>query len=206
MSWKGLMPRTVERAGIIVEGQTVSIPYRRPDGTVFRWRQKRSALEGWGTAKAKEWWSEGSGIIPYGLETLPNAISASRSKLLVCEGESDTLALRQALIAPDVYVLGSPGAHSWQEEWEVYVCDFQLVVVIGDGDYAGNAFVERTREMIRGAVGFTCPRGEDVRSLLQENGTEWLNQELAEIFELDQMLRTYFPAMPTPRRPQAQLS
>ena len=192
MAWKGLREDTLERAGILTEGNQASIPYRTPTGEVFRWRYRGP----------KDYWGPGNGTIPYGLETLPNALRASRSGLVICEGETDTLALREALSASPsrlgLYVLGCPGSLNWKPEWLVYVQDFRIVLAVGDGDDAGNAFQERMAHLIPGSLGLTVPDGEDVRSMLQNGRREECLAGIMEAFGLAELFLGEFPKAKDP--------
>lgn len=190
MAWKSLLPSTIEDAGIVTEDDTTAIPYRRPDGTTFRTRYK--AWDG------RTWWGkDGNGTIPFGLERLPSAEHASSSALIICEGESDTLALLEVIRDrySHLFTIGCPGAHAWAREWLPYVSDFKYVIALGDGDRAGNDFVERTRSLIPRAIGATVPAGDDVRSIIQERSAEDIMSLVREMVELEAMIRKYFPPL-----------
>jgi DNA primase len=198
VSWKGLLPRTISDADFVydLKREVLCIPYKKPDGSVFRWRERDNS---------KGWWSKGEALVPYGLETLCNGRDAARSCLCVCEGESDTLALREALrgMVDDgwqqwIYVIGCPGANLWSSPaWDKYVQPWDHVVVLGDGDRAGKSFVNRTRELISLAgvscIGWTMPDNEDVRSIIQTMGADELLREVKRNVELVELFTGSFP-------------
>ncbi len=89
-AWKGLAPAVLHEAGVALdEHGLVRVPYRAPDGSEY-------AAKLFGTRSC--WWSgvDGRGLIPFGLETLPRPAFARYCALVVCEGESDALAVRDA--------------------------------------------------------------------------------------------------------------
>lgn len=178
--WKGLSEQTITEAGILIEGTSVSIPYRKPTGDVFRWRYKTAH---------REWWGPGEGTVPFGLERLPNALRASRTGLVVTEGESDCLALREALngSASRLAVIGCPGSLNWQEEWIVYVQDFKQVLAIGDGDDAGARFGDKMCALLPGCLFLQCPEGDDVRSMLQGDDPAEILEAIEEAFVLAEL-------------------
>lgn len=185
MAWKGLLPATLEQAGISLLNGEMRIPYRRGDGSTFRTRYK---------SEEGVWWGNGVGQLPFGLEVLPDAKTANESLLCICEGETDTLALRELRDnLPHVYAIGCPGATAWQKEWQRFVEDFQYVVILGDGDDAGHDFVNRTRGIIPQSIGAVLPDDEDVRSIIQGQSADILLEIIEEIVELEALIRKHFP-------------
>jgi len=178
------MPRTVKEAGIIERRGKVTIPYRTRDGNDFRLRFK---------AGDKTWWGPGEGTLPFGLEKLPD-IGADQSVLLICEGESDTLTLREIIDSwPYVYVIGCPGSFAWKPDWDAYTTDFKYVMALGDGDGAGRSFVDRVMRTIPRSIGATMDDGEDVRSTIRGISADEVPGIIREAVELESMVRKYFP-------------
>jgi hypothetical protein len=168
--WKGIDSALLEAAGIVFDGELVRIPYRRSDGTVWTWRIFRRDGRCW-------WLSTGLGLIPFGLETLPPAEQATEIALLIAEGESDALALREAFAErkgpgriAGYAVLGLPGAGSWRSDWRPFVDPHAVIYIVGDGDAAGRGMVERLYREIPWSRSVWLPEGEDARSLLQREG------------------------------------
>jgi len=91
VDWKGIGALTLLKAGVTRDrrGQ-VRIPYRYADGTTVK--AKVFARNG------QTWWSRiGVESIPLGLERLAIGDARSSRTLIIAEGESDTLAIRDAL-------------------------------------------------------------------------------------------------------------
>lgn len=181
--WKGIDAAVLDQAGFVFDGELVRIPYRRSDGAINNWRIFRTDGRCW-------WLSTGLGLIPFGLETLPPAEQATEVALLIAEGESDALALRQAFAGrpgpgrvAGYAVLGLPGAGSWRSDWRPFVDPHALIYVVGDGDAAGRRMIERIWNEIPWARPVWLPGGEDARSLLQREGPLALDPYLDEADE-----------------------
>ena len=133
--WKGLGRVTLDEAGVEFESGLVLVPSRRPDGSVHN---RHVFAEG-----GRCWWeTPGRELIPFGLERLPSTdVDRAGLRLLVCEGESDALAVREAFALVDVgttfHVMGLPGSSTWRQEWRGFLEPFDCVYLLGDGDDAG---------------------------------------------------------------------
>jgi len=168
--WKEIAPYVLAETGVAIRDGLVRVPYRLPDGTEHN--AKLFAPGG------RSWWERrGVEQVPFGLELVPpNTCSgrafAKRCILFIVEGESDALAARQAFwpAGPIAVVLGIPGAGAWRPSWRTYLEPFPVAYVLGDGDGAGsglNASVNRDAPWARPV---RLPAGEDVRSILQQQG------------------------------------
>lgn len=195
VAWKDLPPEILAEAGVTVDARgRARVPYRLADGTSYVHKVFPSH------ARARAWYEPaGLDLIPFGLETLPtDPVRASRSVLLVGEGESGTLALRWAFggqATPPVeayYVLGIPGAGCWRPEWRSLLERFGLVYLLGDGDDAGRGLNWSIMRDLPLARPVRLPEGEDERSLLQRDGDRALDVLLD---EADRMaaLKVIFP-------------
>jgi hypothetical protein len=174
--WKNLPDAVLAAAGVSHDSRgNVRVPYRCRDGSEWNARIV--------TATNRRWWEhdfadcEGDPI-PFGIDCLPPAAIAARSVLLIVEGESDALALRHAY--PDYYVIALPGAGNWDPAWAAYATPFAHVYIIGDGDRAGECMNRRVLADIPGAVIVPMPAGRDARSILQNDGRERMDEQLAE--------------------------
>jgi hypothetical protein len=177
VNWKGLAAWVLAEAGVEERGGLVCIPYRRLDGDVHNWRVF--------TAAGRCWWSEaGKGLIPFGLERLPRSrLLCRRTGLLLCEGESDALACRQALAAfyaddhvDEYVVLGLPGSRTWRRQWRRYLEPFPLVYLLPDGDEAGRRMAAAVLADVPWARLVRLQDGDDCRSLLQREGPRSLDR------------------------------
>lgn len=165
LRWKGIASDTLAEAGLVVERGRIRIPYRDRAGRTLFWKVFGRSGHSWYEPPGVE-------LVPFGLETLPPEGSSfpRYCALLLCEGESDALCVRDALRAhPHILALGLPGAGSWRDAWRAYVEPFPLVYVLGDGDEAGRRMNRRVREAVPWASPVWLPDGEDVRSLLQRD-------------------------------------
>ena len=192
--WKGISFLVLDEAGVtIADDSLVRIPYRLPDGRTFR--------ERFIAANGRTWWGPGSQLIPLGLETLPSQEKASRSALFVAEGESDTLAIREAFAEPSAgnpitayYALGLPGAGTWRPDWALIVEDFNVIYLLGDGDAAGRRMIEAVHRDLPWARPVWLPDGEDARSILQTQGPRALDPYLDRADEVARLCVALFAA------------
>jgi hypothetical protein len=174
--WAGILWLVLDEAGVEVSADgLVRIPYRRRDGSVFRWRYCSRA--------GSRWWGSGEGLLPFGLETLRS--EPGRRALLICEGESDALGCREAYAGalPGSSVegyeaLGIPGARTWRPEWRLLVEGYVLIYLLGDGDPSGQAFNAKVGRSLPWARPVALPPGSDARALLQEEGPRALDAYL----------------------------
>lgn len=162
--WKGLSLDVLDEAGVDIDRGIVRVPYCDRDGRELYC--KRFGRDG------RSWYEPaGLELVPFGLETLPPAGSRwpRYCALLLCEGESDALAVRDVLgrYRADVLALALPGAGSWRDSWRSFVEPFPLVYVLGDGDEPGRRMNRRVRSAVPWASPVWLPDGSDVRSLLQ---------------------------------------
>ena len=175
MSWKGIAANVLERAGVREQdGLAARVPYRLPGGA-----EHAAKIFGSG----RRWWERpGVDLILFGLETLPrNPEFAAHCGILLCEGESDALASREAFAVseqPDVvawYAIALPGSGTWRRSWRSHLLPFPLVYLLGDGDRAGRAMNARIKRDVPWARPVWLPEGEDVRSILQGYGPRALD-------------------------------
>ena len=167
--WKGISEGVLREADVTTDHRgNQRVPYCRYDGTFFRDRIYPPTGRGW--------WGEGDGLIPYGLETLPGPYVASKCAVMVCEGESDALAVREVFrdrysppFAAGWYDVALPGASVWLEQWAQWIEPFGYVFLLGDGDEAGRSMNERVRADVPKALTVMIPDGEDARAMLQRD-------------------------------------
>jgi len=171
LAWKGIAQWVLADAGVEEVNGLVKVPYRDRNGeTLYRKVFGQSGS-----------WYEPGGIdlVPYGIGWLPSSPwIAARSVLLICEGESDSLATRQHY--PAMFVLGLPGACAWRSEWAGYLLPFRVILIAGDGDEPGRAMGWLVRKDVPHVRIVNLPAGEDVRSLLQRDGRDGLDPYLAQ--------------------------
>lgn len=177
--WKHLLFAVLDEAGVWRDEKgIVHVPYRNEDGSLFR--------EHLFAPSGCTWWGPGEErLIPFGLEGLPDRRAARDRVLFITEGESDALALREHYAgvtaespARGYDVLGLPGAATWRAEWRSIVEPWPLIYLLGDGDEAGRKTNERVKTDVPWARPVALPEGEDVRALLQREGSAALEPYL----------------------------
>jgi Toprim domain-containing protein len=178
--WKGISEAVLDAAGVEVVNGEVRIPYRTYDGWLWATRIFKGD---------RTWWDglNGKPLIPYTAVPLSSFHDPRLSEnrfLLVTEGESDALAVHEAFGDGDVEVLAAPGAHTWRDEWTSYLEPYGSVLVLGDGDEAGQLFNWRVRRSFPAAAIVTLPAGEDVRSILQRDGAYGLDPYIEDALSL----------------------
>lgn len=181
--WKRLSVDVLDEAGVELDRGLVTVPYRdRAGRELYRKCFRRDGRAFYRPA--------GTELVPFGLETLPapGDCHPRYCALLVCEGESDALCVRDvlrlhdddraveylSLALPGVGVpaveylaLALPGASVWRNSWRSFVEPFPLVYVLGDGDEPGRRMNRRVVAAVPWARPVWLPDGADVRSLLQ---------------------------------------
>ena len=167
-AWKGIAPDVLAAAGVEHDRGSVRVPYRDRDGRELYCKR---------FGREHRSWYEPAGIslVPFGLETLPSTWCRYPRfvALLLCEGESDALAVRDVLRhrdddrAVEYLALALPGALSWRNSWRTFLKPFPLVYVLGDGDEPGRRMNRRVRSAVPWARPVWLPDGSDVRALLQ---------------------------------------
>lgn len=192
--WKGLpatvlLDADVRRVRDQRGHELVRVPYRLPNG-----QEHNAKLIG----RHRSWWERvGTGLIPYGLELLPEPPTARRAVLLVAEGESDALALRSEFVSLDehtVYVLGLPGACTWKPEWTGFLAAFPLIYVLPDGDNTGRRMADAVMRSVPWARTCWLPGGEDCRSLIQSGRADAIVEAITVADETARLVATFLLA------------
>lgn len=89
--------------------------------------------------------------------------------MVVTEGELDAFVLWRCLGIPAV---GIPGASQWQQHWERVLEGYELVLVAGDGDDAGQRFAKEVSRKVENGVPVVLPDGHDINSWYVEEGAQ----------------------------------
>jgi hypothetical protein len=164
LGYKGLASVVIAEANVTTAGGVVRVPYFGLDG-----REVNAKLFSLKTGRS--WWEKrGVGVLPFGLERLPDPDFAERFALVLAEGEADALAVRGSVGLRDdwsVRVLGLPGASTWRSEFGLLVRRFPVVYVVGDGDAPGRRMMDAVLADVSWARPVRMPDGEDARSIIQ---------------------------------------
>ena len=166
--WKGLSLDVLDTAGVELDSGVVTVPYRDTAGHELYRKCFRSDGRSFYRPAGIE-------LVPFGLDTLPPEGSCRPlyGALLLCEGESDALAVRDVLgnrdapRAVEYLALALPGAGIWRDSWRSFLEPFPLVYVLGDGDEPGRQMNRRVSAAVPWTRPVWLPDGQDVRSLLQ---------------------------------------
>lgn len=104
-----------------------------------------------------------------------NALHAAEDILYVAEGELDTI----TATVVGFPTVGIAGASKWEDHYVKLFEDFQEVIVLADGDSAGEQFASRILHENENARVVYMPDGEDVNSVITKDGDEWLREIIA---------------------------
>ncbi len=100
------------------------------------------------------------------------AFDDARDWVGVCEGELDSLILRQIGIP----AVSNPGAKNWKSHWPNVFEDFSRVYIFADADSAGEGMFEKFQDGLAktsaAVIKVRLPKGEDVNSTYQKYGAE----------------------------------
>ena len=109
--------------------------------------------------------------------TMFNTSSVFNANKYICvtEGEFDCIMMSVKTNHPTV---GIPGANNWKSHYSRILDDFDMVIVLMDGDKAGAEFGKKiVREMSNTNL-IPMPDGEDVNSVFIKLGKEWLDERI----------------------------
>lgn len=90
--------------------------------------------------------------------------------IAITEGEIDAITAQLCGIP----TVGVPGAQSWQPHFREPFLGYREVFVLADGDEAGMAFADTVARTLPNAKVIPCPPGEDVNSLVINQGKDAL--------------------------------
>jgi DNA primase len=97
--------------------------------------------------------------------------------ICVTEGEFDCIMMSVKTNHPTV---GIPGANNWKPHYAKILDDFDVVIVLADGDAAGLEFGKKISRELGNVNIISMPDGEDVNSMMIKEGSEWLDGRIRE--------------------------
>ena len=109
------------------------------------------------------------------------ALFKAKNYVCICEGELDTITMASATSHPTV---GAPGATSWKKFYPRVFEDFDTVIVLADGDDAGMEFGKRILRSLNSTRILQMPDGEDVNSVFQKHGAQYINDKIKAVLEI----------------------
>jgi DNA primase len=121
--------------------------------------------------------------LPSAETTLYNveALFKAKNYVCICEGEMDTITMASATLHPTV---GAPGATSWKKFYPRVFEDFDTIIVLADGDDAGMEFGKRIQRSVNNTRILQMPDGEDVNSVFQKHGAQYINDKIKAVLEI----------------------
>ena len=97
--------------------------------------------------------------------------------ICVTEGEFDCILMSVKTTHPTV---GIPGANNWKPHYVKILDDFDIVIVLADGDAAGLEFGKKISRELSNVNIISMPEGEDVNSMITKVGSEWIDERIRE--------------------------
>jgi DNA primase len=79
--------------------------------------------------------------------------------------------------------IGVPGATAWKNYYNKILEDYETVIVLADGDEAGLEFGKRIQRTLSNTRIIQMPEGEDVNSIVNKYGPEFINEKIASVLE-----------------------
>ena len=101
--------------------------------------------------------------------------------ICVTEGEFDCIMMSVKTNHPTV---GIPGANNWKPHYAKILDDFDVVIVLADGDAAGLEFGKKISRELGNVNIISMPDGEDVNSMMIKEGSEWIDGRIRECVTL----------------------
>ena len=74
--------------------------------------------------------------------------------------------------------VGIPGANNWKKHYAKILDDFDVVVVLADGDAPGLEFGKKISRELGNVNIVSMPDGEDVNSMIIKQGSEWIDERI----------------------------
>jgi DNA primase len=146
----------------------LAIPYITPSGVVdIRFRDLT------GTHDAKYMGLVGAKTTMFNTQ----ACFAADKYICVTEGEFDCIMMSVKTIHPTI---GIPGANNWKPHYAKILDDFDVVIVLADGDSAGLEFGKKISRELGNVNIISMPDGEDVNSMMIKMGSDWLDGRIKE--------------------------
>ena len=97
--------------------------------------------------------------------------------ICVTEGEFDCIMMSVKTMHPTI---GIPGANNWKSHYAKILDDFDVVIVLADGDPAGLEFGKKISRELGNVNIISMPDVEDVNSMMIKMGSEWLDGRIKE--------------------------
>jgi DNA primase len=103
------------------------------------------------------------------------SIFNARDYICVTEGEFDCIMMSTKTVHPTV---GLPGASSWKPIYSRILDDFDIVIILADGDKAGAEMGKKIVRELSNATVIPMPDDEDVNSVILKYGKDWIDERI----------------------------
>ena len=97
--------------------------------------------------------------------------------ICVTEGEFDCILMSNKTIHPTI---GIPGASNYKSHYTRILDDYDIVIVLADGDAAGQEFGKKIARELSNVNIIAMPENEDVNSVITKTGVDWINERIRE--------------------------
>ena len=104
-----------------------------------------------------------------------SACFIAQKYICVTEGEFDCIVMSVKTNHPTI---GIPGANNWKSHYTRILDDFDMVIILTDGDNAGAEFGKKIIRELPNANVIPMPEGEDVNSVVIKLGKEWIDERV----------------------------
>jgi DNA primase len=101
--------------------------------------------------------------------------------ICVTEGEFDCIMMGVKTQHPTI---GIPGANNWKPHYAKILDDFEIVIVLADGDAAGLEFGKKISRELGNVNIISMPEGEDVNSIMIKRGSNWIDERINECISI----------------------
>lgn len=101
--------------------------------------------------------------------------------ICVTEGEFDCIMMGVKTQHPTI---GIPGANNWKPHYSKILDDFEIVIVLADGDAAGLEFGKKISRELGNVNIISMPEGEDVNSMMIKRGSDWVDERINECISI----------------------
>jgi len=101
--------------------------------------------------------------------------------ICVTEGEFDCIMMGVKTQHPTI---GIPGANNWKPHYAKILDDFEIVIVLADGDAAGLEFGKKISRELGNVNIISMPEGEDVNSMMVKRGSNWIDERINECISI----------------------
>lgn len=115
--------------------------------------------------------------LPGAKTTMFNAQAVLTAEQYICvtEGEIDCVTVSVKTNHPSV---GIPGANNWKPYYTKILDDFEVVIVLADGDAPGLEFGKKISRELNNVNIVQMPEGHDVNSIVIQEGVQFLDDKI----------------------------